>query len=117
VKDKWYEYAACYGMSEKNYDPWDENGLDNQDAFPICFICPVRKECLRDSFHDPDMSQGTIRGGLTTEERKAFFRPKARGSCPVCDETLPCPDQNLNQLCADCDIVWKGRNVRKKVPA
>ena len=82
---EWMDRAACAGM------PWGfffaedferpakaaKRAEDHLIGLGVCVNCPVREDCLEEAISDPNLDYG-IRGGLTSQQRRAIRRRRNR---------------------------------------
>ncbi len=105
----WRQDAACLGMVDAFYDPWDSDDRAEQPsrtAAHICGMCPVRRACLAEAIRR-DEAYGTW-GGLTRVQRKKLARARKRKRCPICSDTLLSRlDDDTTQVCMSCGVAWK----------
>lgn len=104
----WRHRAACRGLADTYFDPWDSDDTDtepNATAMQFCSTCPVRRACLIEAITHGE-PHGTW-GGLTQKQRRNLVRARRRVRCPVCGgKLLGTPDQ-YTQACLSCGITWR----------
>lgn len=67
----WRMFALCADMDPEEFSPVTYEGpgaVQAAKAKAVCRDCPVRTECLADTYEE---DVWTIRGGLTPLERRA----------------------------------------------
>jgi WhiB family redox-sensing transcriptional regulator len=118
----WRADAACRGLVDAYFDPWDADDKDtrpNATAAYICERCPVRRRCLIEAIMHKEPHG--VWGGLTQRQRKSLVRARHRVRCPICKGSLlACADEHA-QACLSCGVTWKTiapsrRNVRSTSP-
>ena len=70
--ESWTTKAACGALVEQDPDAMFVQGAAQRDARVVCFACPVRMDCLVESF-EQGVAFG-VWGGLTERERRAMLR-------------------------------------------
>lgn len=105
----WRSAAACRGLADQYFDPWDADDRaerPNATAMQYCQRCPVRQECLIEAITN-DEEYG-VWGGLTRRQRKMLVRARKRKRCPICSgKLLADTDAYHLQTCLSCGITWK----------
>ncbi len=78
--ERWWEDAACRGLSPALFYPPKGDMRESQQAQAICSTCPVALPCLDEAVQTPE--RWGIWGGATSEQRKAIRRDQKRWDVP-----------------------------------
>lgn len=108
----WSAQAACRAEDPELFFP-PPNG-DTLAAKRVCARCPVRRDCLLDSFRTYDVDWG-IRGGMATKERRYARERWLAGDLSALD-MAPLPTASPSNALAevtDRDLARLHRRLRR----
>lgn len=79
----WTAQALCAKVgSPEDWSPHPSDTDTTAAAVEVCERCPVRERCLEDAMALPRLAEGTIRGGLTEDDRRKLHRRRRRQAGP-----------------------------------
>lgn len=105
----WMLEAACRGQDPLIYDTDDE---DKPSPAILCFLCPVRAECL--TYALASRESGTW-GGMSRKQRdRVTKRKRKHRACPspTCRSTNVYNAHGVGS-CMSCGVSWYIKPVRK----
>ena len=83
MRDEWRGRRACKDVDPSVFYPYNldtdeplETEETSAEAKAVCFVCPVREECLEEALYEKE--QRGIWGGMTTPERNNVIRQRKR---------------------------------------
>lgn len=103
IEVRW-ELAACDGMDCDLF--FDQSPIDEVEARAICWLCPIRPDCLTWALTVPE-TYG-MWGGLTEKQRKNMQVPRHRARCPGCRsfDIGPSLSRPRVEICSACGLSW-----------
>lgn len=117
----WHEDSLCstsYYLKYKEHF-FSENEKQIAEAKEICFICPVRKECLRAALNNKEVwgvwggrDEIEIRNTLSVNDDGQEVRRSKDGIAPVC---LYCDASTKNLTITEVEAEGGGRWTTKKI--
>lgn len=103
----WRLKGLCLTEDPDLMHPADRDLYGQNQAKAICFVCPVKAQCLKDAIDTDDWNG--IRGGMTPKERRNYASGGTGHVCTRCGDNFV-PRMKHQKRCSSCVVTNDGHH-------